>query len=229
MAFAYAIAKARALKNLSLKWKEGFELEFDSGQLQAGGNILAVPFNKIIKSIDDALKNEGKRVWLVLDRLDEIVLGDEERENIVLKGLLLAFRDVSDFQNARVKIFLRDDVYDRVTSLGHFPALTHIRSKSSAPIRWELEDLLHLLIRRLLENKAILNLLHIEECAIQTTQDRRDVYYGLFPEKVDKGRAAEGFKWVVDRITDGNGVATPRDLLSVIDAARQFQIEQLYC
>ena len=227
MAFAYAITKAYTLKNVKLKWKEGFELEFDEARLRAGGNVLSVPFNQIIKSIDDALKNEGKRVWLILDRLDEIVLGDEERENIVLKGLLLAFRDFSDFQNARVKIFLRDDVYNRVTSIGHFPALTHVRSKASAPIKWELEDLLHLLIRRLVANKSIIDVLQIENTENQTREERRSIYYKLFPEKVDKGRAAEGFKWIVDRITDGNGVATPRDLLSVIDAARQFQIEQV--
>jgi hypothetical protein len=52
------------------------------------------------------------------------------------------------------------------------------------------------------------------------------IYYAVFPEKVDNGRAAEGFKWIIDRITDGNGVATPRDALSVIDAARSFQVEQ---
>lgn len=227
MSFAYALAKARALKNLKINWKQGFELEFNETQLRAGGTVLAIPFNRIVELIDKALKDEGKRVWLILDRLDEIVLGDEERENIVLKGLLLAFRDVSDFRNARVKIFLRDDVYNRVTSIGHFPALTHVRSKSSAPIKWELEDLLHLLIRRLTANESILNILNVGNDEIQTAQQRREVYYKLFPEKVDKGRAAEGFKWIVDRITDGNGVATPRDLLSVIDAARQFQIEQL--
>ena len=55
---------------------------------------------------------------------------------------------------------------------------------------------------------------------VSTPEGRRLIFYSLFPEQVDKGRAAEGFKWVVDRITDGNGVATPRDLLAVFDQAK---------
>jgi hypothetical protein len=124
------LAKAQVLKKLDIKWTQGIALEFDEEQLRAGGSAAAIPFNRLITEIDNALRAVGRRVWLILDRLDEIVFGDEERENLVLKGLLLAFRDVCDFPNTRVKIFLRDDVYDRVTSVGHFPALTHVRNKA---------------------------------------------------------------------------------------------------
>lgn len=225
--FAYALAKARALKNIEINWTKGIALEFDEAKLRAGGSASAIPFNRLINDINNALEAVGKRIWLILDRLDEIVLGDEERENLVLKGLLLAFRDVCDFRNARVKIFLRDDVYSRVTSIGHFPALTHVRSKAAGPIKWELEDLLHLVVRRLLINPGVLELLKRQNETTQSTQERREIYYQLFPSKVDKGRSSEGFKWITDRIADANGVATPRDLLSVVEAARQFQIEQI--
>lgn len=177
--------------------------------------------------IGSLLRNHNKRVWLVLDRLDEIILGDEQRENIVLKGLLLAYRDVSDYIETRVKIFVRDDVYDRVTALGHFPALTHIRSRAAGPIRWTIEDLLHLVVRRLLANDSIIKLLDIDPSNVINPDDRRLVFYSIFPEKVDGGKAAEGFKWIIDRIVDGNGVATPRDLISVFDAARIMQVEQI--
>lgn len=227
VAFAYALSKAQKLKNLELKWKEGVSFEFDESKLQAGKNAISIPFNSLIGQINDALNKNNKRVWLILDRLDEVVLGDEERENIVLKGLLLAFRDMCDHKNARIKIFLRDDVYDRVTSIGHFPALTHVRSKATAPIRWELEDLRHLVVRRLLSNKPIVQYLDLDGDDAPTSEERKRIFYNLFPDKIDKGRSAEGFKWIVDRITDGNGTATPRDLLSVIDTARQYQIEQL--
>ncbi|PZV00239.1 MAG: hypothetical protein DCF32_17870 [Leptolyngbya sp.] len=227
LAFAYAISKARKLKNLEIKWLEGVSFEFSEESLQAGGSAVAIPFNDLMRQINSALSQVKKRVWLILDRLDEIVLGDEERENIVLKGLLLAFRDMCDYPNARIKIFLRDDVYNRVTSIGHFPALTHVRSKATVPIRWELEDLRHLVILRFLANHSIEEYLKSKNIDAQTSDGRKNIYYYLFPEKIDKGRAAEGFKWIVDRITDGNDIATPRDLLSVVDTARQYQIEQM--
>lgn len=226
-AFAYALAKARALKNLNVEWVKGLSLEFSESDLRAGGTAAAIPFNDIMNGLNALLANHGIRIWLVLDRLDEIILGDEARENVVLKGLLLAYRDFSDYAQLRIKIFIRDDVYSRVTSLGHFPALTHVRSRAAGPIQWSIEDLLHLVVRRLLVNEDITNLLEVNPEEIRSSEDRKLVFYSLFPDKVDKGRAAEGFKWVFDRIVDGTQVATPRDLLSVFDVARMIQIEQI--
>lgn len=223
--FAYAMAKARALKSLKVEWTKGVSLDFDEGQLSAGGTSAGIPFNDLFSRINKTLEQIDTRVWLILDRLDEIILSDESLENLVLKGLLLAYRDISDYPFARVKIFLRDDVYERVTSMGHFPALTHVKSRAAGPIKWELEDLLHLLVKRLVENIVIREYLYIDISAADAKSERRQVYYSLFPEKIDKGRAAEGFKWIVDRISDGRNVATPRDLLSVIEAARTFQRE----
>jgi hypothetical protein len=225
-AFAFAIAKVQSLKDLNINWTEGLAFSFADDTLKAGGSVAAIPFNDLLKSINEALSAEGVRAWLVLDRLDEIVLGDEERENVVLKGLLLAYRDISDYPHLRAKIFLRDDVYSRVTSTGHVPALTHVRARASRPIDWSVDDLLELVVRRLLTNESLVELLGVADEQITNSDERRNVFYALFPRKIDKGRAAEGFKWICDRIADGNGVSTPRDLLSVIEAARTEQIRQ---
>ena len=178
--FAYALAKARALKKLEVKWTSGLSLEFNEKELKAGGSAGAIPFNELSDKIDAQLAFAKKRVWLILDRLDEIILGDEERENVVLKGLLLAYRDMSDYTNARVKVFLRDDVYDRVTSLGHFPALTHIRSKAAGPIRWDLEDLLLLVVRRLAANAALFQLVRDIPDREGTAEGRRKLFLHIF-------------------------------------------------
>ena len=224
-AFAFAIAKAKALKNLEVKWTEGVTFDFDDGLLKAGGSAVGIPFNEIIQSINDLLADEKKRVWLILDRLDEIVLGDEARENAVLRGLILAYRDLSDWQNLKVKIFLRDDVFERVTSVGGFPALTHVKSKTAGPIKWEVQDLLHLLVRRLVESPDVANFVGAGAQAIKFQGERYKVFYRLFPEKVDKGRAADSIDWIIDRLRDGNRVATPRDLINAVDSARVFQLE----
>lgn len=224
-AFAFAVAKARALKNVDLKWTSGVSFEFDHNLLVAGGSAAAIPFNEIINSINELVASAGRRTWLILDRLDEIVLGDEARENAVLRGLLLAYRDLSDWQNLKVKIFLRDDVFDRVTSVGGFPALTHVRSKTAGPIKWEVQDLLHLLVRRLVENGKVAGFAQADANFVQSQRNRELVFYRLFPEKIDKGRAADAIDWIVDRLRDGNRVATPRDLINAVDAARTYQLE----
>jgi len=201
-------------------------MKFDPALLRAGASAAAIPFNDLLNDLDAELGQLGKRVWLLLDRLDEIVLGEETRENIVLKGLLLAFRDLSDRKNCRIKLFLRDDVYTRVTTTGHFPALTHVNSRAAGPIQWSEEELLHLVVRRLEASDAVREYWG-KKVNIASPEWRREFFYTLFPSKIDKGRAAEGFKWILDRITDGNGVVTPRDLLSVIDRARTLQIQQM--
>ncbi|MCA9994637.1 MAG: hypothetical protein KDE56_02745 [Anaerolineales bacterium] len=224
-AFAFALAKARALKKASINWKEGVQFEFDNSLLVTGHSYVVIPFNEIFESIDKFLAQTNQRIWIILDRLDEIIIGSESSEAIVLKGLLLGYRDVSDLKSVKIKIFLRDDVYERVTQLGQFPALTHIRSKATQPIRWSLEDLMHLVVRRLVENKPIRPLIRFRE--LSGPAEYRNVFYTIFPDRIDKGRAAEGFKWIVDRIKDGNDVATPRDLLSVLERARTTQLEKV--
>lgn len=68
--------------------------------------------------MNNLLREKEKFVWIVLDRLDEIVVNNIDLENLTLKGLLLAYRDLSDLSNIKIKIFLRDDIYNRVTTIG---------------------------------------------------------------------------------------------------------------
>lgn len=165
-AFAFAMAKAKALKNIKVEWLKGISVDFDQAALNAGGSAAAIPFNELFQRLNSLLNKAGSRVWLILDRLDEIIIGNEHLENLVLKGLLLAYRDVSEYSNIRLKIFLRDDVYDRVTSTGHFPALTHVRSRAAGPIKWDSDDLMHLIVRRLVENAAVISFLKIDKTLV---------------------------------------------------------------
>jgi len=89
-----------------------------------------------------------------------------------------------------------------------------------------LEDLLNLVVTRLVQNKRIRELINLNEPFI-TAERRREVFYKIFPQRIDRGKAAEGFKWIVDRITDGKNIATPRDLLSVLERARTIQLEKM--
>ncbi|MDO7883919.1 P-loop ATPase, Sll1717 family [Hymenobacter cheonanensis] len=224
----FAIDKARSISKADIKVDEvEIGAEFKSHNSKNHTNeLIIIPFNDLYKKLSEIASKYQFRVWIILDRLDEIVLGDEDKENIILKGLLLAYRDISDYKTLRAKIFLRDDVYLRVGDTGHFPALTHINSRATSPISWELNDLLELVVKRLLTNKDIAKLTSTKSNVQMNSVDREKVFYSLFPKKIDQGRAADGFKWICDRLSDGNGIVTPRDLLSVIEKAKSFQIRQ---
>lgn len=96
--FAFAITKARALKRLEIKWKEGIQFEFDQNVLNSSFTHMSIPFNDLFFQMDDLLKRSNKSIWVVLDRLDEIVINNIDLENLTLKGLLLAYRDLSDLK-----------------------------------------------------------------------------------------------------------------------------------
>lgn len=220
----FAINKANTFSKANVN-STGIELEFSS-QNKRNEEVNTIPFNNLFSSLSSIVSNYNFRIWVILDRLDEIVLGDEHKENIILKGLLLAYRDISDYRNLRTKIFLRDDVYLRVSDTGHFPALSHINSRATNPIAWETDDLLELVIKRILTNLQIAKMVGVDNKKQINSEERKEIFYKLFPKKIDQGRAADGFKWICDRISDGNAIITPRDLLSVLGQARSFQIRQ---
>ncbi|HET9502540.1 MAG TPA: hypothetical protein VFO93_03290 [Hymenobacter sp.] len=224
----FAINKARHFNKVEVK-VDSLGVEFnapDNPNKAANTTTIVIPFNELFTELSSIIELYQFRIWIILDRLDEIVLGDEDRENTILKGLLLAYRDISDHKILRTKIFLRDDVYLRVTDTGHFPALSHINSRASNPISWENSDLLELFVKRLLTNSEIVKIVHVDNNTQINSAQREEIFYKLFPRKIDRGRAADGFKWICDRIADGNLVVTPRDLLSVFAQAKVFQVRQ---
>ncbi|WP_447407050.1 hypothetical protein, partial [Clostridium perfringens] len=66
-------------------------------------------------------------------------------------ALLRTNLDLTEFESFKLKLFLRRDLFRRVTSTG-FVNLTHINAKK-LEIIWDEEVLLNLLVRRLHENK----------------------------------------------------------------------------
>src|ERR1700719_2579294 len=62
------------------------------------------------------------------------------------------YRDMADLKNISLKIFLRDDIWARITATGLREA-SHITK--SITITWDSRSLLNLVIRRALHNESI--------------------------------------------------------------------------
>jgi hypothetical protein len=184
-----------------------------------------IPFAEIFDRLDSILRSADLRVWLLLDRLDEAFPGKPELENRALRSLLYAFKDTLGLKQIRIKIFIRDDIYQQVTQTEGFVALTHIAGRASSPIKWDEEGLLSLLVERILWNGPVRDYVGLGPRA-DTKESRRDVFYSVFEEKVDHGyNKPTTFAWMMSRIRDGNGVMTPRDLIELVRHARTLQLE----
>lgn len=192
-------------------------------------NLEMIDFNYIFMSLEEILKKYDTQLWVLMDRLDDAFPGNPELENVALKALLYAYKDIAGLQYLRIKIFIRDDIYDRITKTG-FRSLTHVNTNAMLPIKWTEEKLLHMVCERLLFNPCFKEYLisrGYNPDDIKSNDDRELILLMLFRDQVDIGpKSPPTFRWILNHVRDGKGDITPRDVIALIDKARIDQAEE---
>lgn len=178
-----------------------------------------IPHEEALLLVNKCLESLDWSVWVVLDRLDEAFQGFPLIEIPALRALFRTYLDMNEFSRIRIKLFVRRDLFRKVTK-GGFVNLTHINSRK-IEIIWDDEDILNLLCKRIRENRKILAL----------PDDRRltdsELFYRLFPSQIDTGdRKPETWNWIMSRIRDSNDVKPPRNIIDLINKAREAQIRK---
>ncbi|MDE2105586.1 MAG: hypothetical protein KGL39_50635, partial [Patescibacteria group bacterium] len=93
-------------------------------------------------SLEAILKKTGLSLWLMIDRLDEIFPRRSALETRALRGLLRTLR-IFQSEAVRIKVFLRDDIFEQVVRGGEgFTALTHVTARMSDTLRWGEDQIL---------------------------------------------------------------------------------------
>lgn len=173
------------------------------------------------------LEKYDYRIWICLDQLDQAFV----RLSKVEKRALHALISESLFFNRdkmKLKIFLREDIFELITQYRGIVNSDHLRISDS--LRWEEVDLLRLILKRILHNNELRGFFH---GTIKDLEDINDlpldkclfIFYVLFPLKAKKG--ADTWSYLLRELRDGKGQVTPRDFISFIDHARVAQIKVL--
>ena len=68
--------------------------------------------------LDDVLSENNLRVWVLLDRLDVAFVENHELEANALRALIRAYADLKSRDQISIKIFLREDIWKRITEKG---------------------------------------------------------------------------------------------------------------
>lgn len=180
----------------------------------------------LLELADRALGTDGKTFWIILDRLDVAFADSPELEENALRALFRAYRDMADLKNISLKIFLRDDIWARITSTG-FREASHITK--SITITWNEQSLLNLLIRRALYNEPIREFYKIDPTSVLASEKEQEkLFYRMFPEQVDLGeRKSTTFEWMLSRTADGTNNTAPRELIHLLSSARDQQLKLL--
>jgi len=81
---------------------------------------------------------------------------------------------------------------------------------------------------RFSSNSTIQEEFNIDQEKLRTSQQyQEEVFYQLFPEKVDTGRNPKTLDWLIGRVQDSNGYSAPRDIINLINSAIKRQIHFL--
>lgn len=186
--------------------------------------ILSV--DSLYELVDEVLKGEDLRVWLILDRLDVAFAASPELEASALRALFRVYRLIEPLEQIRLKIFLRSDIWAEITS-GGFRETSHFTRDMT--IEWSKPGLLKLIVQRLVQSEALVKDLDIDPSAVvASSQEQQRIFDKVFPAQVDAGsRKPATFDWALSRTQDGKEVVAPRELIHLFNTVRDRQLDRI--
>lgn len=171
-----------------------------------------ISVDELLEKLNIFLIKKSKSCWILFDRLDVAFDQDPELEKNALRALFKTYRDIEDLKAICLKIFLRDDIWKKITDEG-FRESSHITRTTT--ISWSPQSLLNLIILRAIRNQQIIEQYKvIIESIEQDHTEQRALYYKIFPKQVDVGeKQSDTFDWILNRVRDGLGNAAPREVI----------------
>ena len=201
----------------NVTWKP--KIEFDRKQPGGQENVGKINVESALRLLNQCISDLELVAWVALDRLDEAFQGFPQIEVPALRALFRTYLDLLEFDRIRLKLFVRRDLFRRITE-GGFVNLTHINA-NKIEIIWEEEDLLNLLCKRIRGNSSFCEALQISD------KSDSEIFNRIFPSKVDYGlRKPKTFTWIMRRIRDGNNVKPPRNLIDFVSKAQNAQLRR---
>lgn len=185
----------------------------------------AVSVDALLARANVALLNNGYQAWLLFDRLDVAFAESRLLETNGLRALFKVYLDTLDLNGIQMKIFLRSDIWAAITA-GGFREASHITRQMT--LRWTDAAMLHLVVNRLLRNRAIVELVGVSPDDVTGNAGlQREFFDALVPDKVDAGKNPQTFEWILGRVQDGSKVYAPREVIHLLNEARDMQIGML--
>lgn len=186
------------------------QIDFKEISISLGKNSRVSVYD-LFDEIDTFLQSNNKSVWFLVDKIDEMFSNKVDTRRECLEGLFLAYIDfVSRYQNIKLKIFLRTDIWNTLS----FVNKSHLTDKTTV-IVWNDIALKELLLKRATYNSAI-KIFMYQACSCSSWQEDIDGCFDvLFPERAYSGRReAKTMSWMIERSTDGLGGVYPREIIN---------------
>lgn len=183
-------------------------------------DIGVVSLDYLFDLLNRSLNRKKEKVWLSIDRLDAIFQDNFDLEATALRTLFQVYLDLQQYDNIRLIIFLRDDIWNRIIE-GGFREASHLIKTET--ISWDKISLFNLLMSRIIKNDEIVEFYELDNTSFNL---KEELFKKIFPRK-NRENGDFNFEWIITRIKDAFDNATPRELIHLIDAAIKHEIKRI--
>lgn len=185
-----------------------------------------VSVDRLAGLANKALDSANLQIWVLLDRLDVAFVESHDLERNALRALFRVYRDFAALDQIKLKIFLRSDIWKRITETG-FREASHITKV--AVLDWRPASLLNLVVKRLLNNAPLTTEFGIDvQSVLRDFRAQSDIFYRFFPKQIEQGsRKSTTFDWIVSRCADATGKTAPREIVHLLNTVRQEEIARI--
>ena len=176
-----------------------------------------------------ALEQVGRELWVVYDRLDDVILFDPERERAMLRGLLAAMVSLgSSSSRFHVKAFMRHDLFDRVTAerpVRNVDQLARLR------LRWNALTIMSLVAARAAQSDHALEAFGIpakRSISELTQSDIAHIWLKLLYARTHDGSTAHPDRHFIKflrQVNDSSRQFNPRVILSYFNHMARLQAD----
>lgn len=178
--------------------------------------------------LNEEAKNSSQKLWFLYDDLDEDFPEVGGIRQQALTGLfqLVQSCDANRLTEIRFKIFLREDIWNRLS----FDNKSHFTGRDII-LQWTRIDFLRLALRQATQSEDFKNLVdRISPVAFesidQATEEAIDKALEILWGSRRRGgnRAKNVSRWVYERLTDSSGTTFPRSLSILLKGAKEQEL-----
>lgn len=179
----------------------------------------------IFDIVNKVITENDIKLWILLDRLDVAFSEHPDLEKNALRALFITYSDFREYDRIKLKIFIRSDIWQRITEEGFREASHIVRTVN---ISWDANSLLNLITKRLMQSNMLKDYLEIDATEVsENIEKQREIFYEIFPNQVDVGsKRPTTFDWILRRTQDGTKLSAPREIIHLVSEARGIQIRK---
>jgi len=176
------------------------------------------------------LKKADLKLWIMLDRLDEVFPRRTKLEQIALRALLRTTRNFPT-EMIRIKLFLRDDIFENVLlGIEGFTALSHVEARRAPSLRWGISEIKLMIVKRFSANPRLRHFCKVDKARVEQNdmEHANEIFDTIFPPQVVPGKnQSSTTDWIYHHCEDGRAAVTPCDVIDLLEFAIKAQVDQL--